>query len=285
MDTITISNLCKSIKGNEILRDINIEINGSVGLLGPNGAGKTTLMRILTTLIEPSSGSIRSNELDWINKMEVRRHIGYLPQHFSMYKNMNVVECLNHLALLKGIVKSKRIEIIESTLDEVNLLNVKSTKIKHLSGGMLRRVGIAQALLGDPQLLVIDEPTVGLDIEERVRFRRLLRKLGKDRNIVISTHIVEDIETTCDKICILKSGRVINFGTKTEMLNLVRDKVAEKIVPLEQMDYDSLKVISTKESGEDYIVRYFTVNGEDDNIVQPTLEDAYLYLIQDEDEV
>lgn len=285
MDTITISNLCKSIKGNEILRDINIEINGSVGLLGPNGAGKTTLMRILTTLIEPSSGSIRSNELDWINKMEVRRHIGYLPQHFSMYKNMNVVECLNHLALLKGIVKSKRIEIIESTLDEVNLLNVKSTKIKHLSGGMLRRVGIAQALLGDPQLLVIDEPTVGLDIEERVRFRRLLRKLGKDRNIVISTHIVEDIETTCDKICILKSGRVINFGTKTEMLNLVRDKVAEKIVPLEQMDYDSFKVISTKESGEDYIVRYFTVNGEDDNIVQPTLEDAYLYLIQDEDEV
>ncbi|MDQ0226525.1 ABC transporter ATP-binding protein [Metabacillus niabensis] len=285
MDPIILSNIDKSIKGKEILQNVNIKINGSVGLLGPNGAGKTTLMRILTTLIEPSSGSIRSGKLDWKNKMEVRPHIGYLPQHFSMYKNMTILDCLNHLALLKGIDKRNRNEMIQSTLNEVNLLNVKSKKIKQLSGGMLRRVGIAQALLGNPQLLVVDEPTVGLDIEERVRFRRLLRKLGKNRNIVISTHIVEDIETTCDKVCILKNGKVIKFGTKSELLSLVKGKVAERVYPIDQVDYDSLKIISTKESSEEYIVRYFITQDDDNYVVEPTLEDAYLYFTQEEDYV
>ncbi|MBM7602714.1 ABC-2 type transport system ATP-binding protein [Metabacillus crassostreae] len=285
MDTIVLSHIHKNIKGKEILKDVNLEIKGSIGLLGPNGAGKTTLMRILTTLIDPSSGTIRAGQLLWENKTEVREHIGYLPQHFSMYKNMTIMECLNHLALLKGIDKGIRQDVIHSTLEEVNLLNVQSNKIRQLSGGMLRRVGIAQALLGNPKLLVVDEPTVGLDIEERVRFRSLLRKLGKNRNIVISTHIVEDIETTCDQICILKNGKVIKFGTKTEILSLVRGKVAEKSFLLDQVDLDSLRVISTKESGDKYIVRYFTTKGEDEYIVEPSLEDAYLYFIQEEKEI
>ncbi|MDQ0232714.1 ATP-binding cassette domain-containing protein [Metabacillus malikii] len=285
METVVLSNISKKIKGKEIIKNVNIELNGSVGLLGPNGAGKTTLMRILTTLIKPSSGLIRAGELKWENKTEVRGHIGYLPQHFSMYKNMTVIECLNHIALLKDVDTGKRHNIIQSTLEEVNLVNVQSQKMKQLSGGMLRRVGIAQALIGNPKLLIIDEPTVGLDIEERVRFRSLLRRLGQNRNIVISTHIVEDIETTCDKICILKNGEVIKFGTKTEILDCVKGKVAEKSYLLEKVNLDSLRVISTKESEGEYIVRYFTTNDKEDNIVEPTLEDAYLFLIQEREEV
>ncbi|XQY90220.1 ABC transporter ATP-binding protein [Metabacillus sp. HB246100] len=283
MDTIVLSHINKNIKGKDILNDVNLEIKGSIGLLGPNGAGKTTLMRILTTLIDPSNGTINAGQLIWENKTEVRNHIGYLPQHFSMYKNITILECLNHLALLKGIDKKNRHKVIQSTLEEVNLLDVQSKKIKQLSGGMLRRVGIAQALLGNPKLLIVDEPTVGLDIEERVRFRSLLRKLGKNRNIVISTHIVEDIETTCDQICILKNGKVINFGTKSQILDLVRGKVAEKSYPLDQVDLDSLRVISAKESGEEYVVRYFTTQGEDEYLVEPTLEDAYLFFIKEEE--
>ena len=283
MEKILLTDINKTIKEQPILQHINLEIKGSIGLLGPNGAGKTTLMRILTTLIKPSSGTIRSEHLNWNDTEEVRKHIGYLPQSFSMYKNVTVKECLLHLAVLKGIEKQNRYKTIQSTVEEVNLQDVLNKKIKQLSGGMLRRLGIAQALLGNPQLLVVDEPTVGLDIEERVRFRRLLRKLGKDRHIVISTHIVEDIETTCDQICILKGGKILQTGTQSELIDLVRGKVAEETLSLDDVDLDSLRVISTKESGNQYKVRYFSTAGESENLVEPTLEDAYLYVIQEED--
>lgn len=283
MEKILLTDINKTIKKQPILQHINLEIKGSLGLLGPNGAGKTTLMRILTTLIEPSSGTIRSEHLNWKDTNEVRKHIGYLPQSFSMYKNITVKECLLQLAVLKGIEKQNRYNIIQSTVEEVNLQDVLDKKIKYLSGGMLRRLGIAQALLGNPQLLIVDEPTVGLDIEERVRFRKLLRKLGKNRHIVISTHIVEDIETTCDQICILKGGKILHTGTQSDLIDLVRGKVVEETLSLDDVNLDSLKVISTKESGNQYKVRYFSTAAEAENKVEPTLEDAYLYVIQEKD--
>jgi ABC-2 type transport system ATP-binding protein len=283
LDTIVLQNVSKKFKDKIALNNINIEIKGSFGLLGPNGAGKTTLMRILTTLIEASSGNIHAGSLDWDNRSEVRKHIGYLPQHFTMFKNVSVLECLNHLAVLKGIGKKERSKIIKEILEEVNLLDMSTHKIKHLSGGMLRRVGIAQTLLGDPKLLIVDEPTVGLDIEERVRFRNLLRKLGKSRNIVISTHIVEDIEATCDHICILKDGEVLEIGTKTSITSLVRGKVFEKLVNVEELDKVQDNVISTKQQGEKYLIRYFSLTEDEQNRTEPTLEDAYLYLTQRKD--
>ncbi|MEH7430134.1 ATP-binding cassette domain-containing protein, partial [Priestia megaterium] len=259
---------------------LTFDIQGSFGLLGPNGAGKTTLMRILTTLVPADSGEITMNdELSWNNQHVVRSYIGYLPQHFSLYKNVTVVECLLHLAVLKGIKKSKAKEEIDSLLQEVNLQEHKKKKIKQLSGGMLRRVGIAQALLGNPRLLIVDEPTVGLDIEERVRFRNLLRKLGVNRTILISTHIVEDIEMTCDYIGILKQGEIIFTGKKEELKALVAGKIKEELLTMDEADAIQDQVISLKQQEDKCLVRYFVENQEKQQAtVSPTIEDAYLYL-------
>ncbi|MDL4839494.1 ATP-binding cassette domain-containing protein [Aquibacillus rhizosphaerae] len=283
MEKIQLKNINKQMKRKDILQNINLDIHGSLGLLGPNGAGKTTLMKIITTLIQPDSGTIQSENLNWENTKEVRKNIGYLPQHFSMYKNITVRECLNHLGNLKGISMHNRSKDILTTAENVNLIDVLDTKIKNLSGGMLRRVGIAQAILGNPKLLIVDEPTVGLDIEERVRFRRLLRKLGRDRHIIISTHIVEDIETTCDSICILKDGKVLQTGSKSDLLDLVRGKVVEDMVDLNDTYLESLRLISTREAGNQYKIRYFSDSVNQNNIVEPALEDAYLYLMKEED--
>ncbi|AKP75736.1 putative ABC transporter ATP-binding protein YxlF [Priestia megaterium Q3] len=280
MERISLKEVNKSYQNKQILKKLTFDIQGSFGLLGPNGAGKTTLMRILTTLVPADSGEITMNdELSWNNQHVVRSYIGYLPQHFSLYKNVTVVECLLHLAVLKGIKKSKAKEEIDFLLQEVNLQEHKKKKIKQLSGGMLRRVGIAQALLGNPGLLIVDEPTVGLDIEERVRFRNLLRKLGVNRTILISTHIVEDIEMTCDYIGILKQGEIIFTGKKEELKALVAGKIKEELLTMDEADAIQDQVISLKQQEDKCLVRYFVENQEKQQAtVSPTIEDAYLYL-------
>ncbi|MDU9694055.1 ABC transporter ATP-binding protein [Priestia sp. SB1] len=280
MKQIYLKEINKTYKDKQVLQNLTFDIKGSFGLLGPNGAGKTTLMRILTTLVPADSGEILMDDaVSWNDPNTVRSYIGYLPQHFSLYKNMTVNECLLHLAILKGIKKSKAKEEISSLLQEVNLQEQKKKKIKQLSGGMLRRVGIAQALLGNPPFLIVDEPTVGLDIEERVRFRNLLRTIGKDRTILISTHIVEDVEMICDYIGILKQGKLIFVGRKEELKSLVEDKIKEEYLTLDEADAIQDRVISLKQENERCLVRYFVDEKiTEQTTISPTIEDAYLFL-------
>lgn len=277
MNIIEINGIQKTYKRKKALRNVTCTIQGTFGLLGPNGAGKTTLMRILATLINPDHGDIRFNdEVSWGNPSRIRQMIGYLPQHFSLYKQATVMECLFHLAVLKGIPKKQARAEIEKLLNDVNLVGQEKTKMKHLSGGMLRRVGIAQALLGDPPILIVDEPTVGLDIDERVRFRQLLRQVGKNRIVLISTHIVEDVEATCDHIGILKDGVMLFTGSKDELKDVVKGKVTEKIASSQEVDAMRDRIISITEQGEHYLVRYLDNQGL--HTTTPTIQDAYLFL-------
>lgn len=288
---IKIENVTKKFKKNIALNNINMNIKGTYGLLGPNGAGKTTLMRIIATLIKKDNGEIKYKDLDWNKSGEVRDIIGYLPQHFSMYKFISVYDCLEHIAFLKGIKTKKEIKtIIEELLVKLNLVEVKDKKIKELSGGMLRRVGIAQALIGNPPIIIIDEPTAGLDIEERVRFRDLLREIGENKIIIISTHIVDDIEYTCDNICILKKGQVLAEGSREEIVKIADNKIWE--VDLEKdKDKDKIEflkseasIISIKNIAENKNTFRFFSNKKFDlgqRKAIPNLEDSYLYLMEE----
>ncbi|MFB1050511.1 ABC transporter ATP-binding protein [Paraliobacillus sp. JSM ZJ581] len=288
MSVLKINNLTKKFSKKTILNEINLNITGTYGLLGPNGAGKTTLMRVIATIIEQNSGTITYGNLDWKNPNEVRKVIGYLPQHFSIYPTLSVYDCLNHLAILKGIKDAKKRNIeIDYLLAETNLVEAKHKKINQLSGGMLRRVGIAQALLGNPKILIIDEPTAGLDIEERVRFRSLLRKIGKDKIVIISTHIVEDLESVCDHLCVLKNGEILVDGTIQEVCHYAEGYVWETETTLENMK-ESTHIISQKSSqkGSDVFRILSAHQPVSDAIqVQPNLEDAYLYWIKGEGKI
>ncbi|MCL1699100.1 ATP-binding cassette domain-containing protein [Lysinibacillus sp. Bpr_S20] len=281
MKIIHVKNIQKRFNKELVLNDINFDIKGSFGLLGPNGAGKTTLIRILCSIIQPTNGEIYAdNQLNWKDSNAVKSNVGYLPQTFSFFKNASVYRVLEYIAKLKGISKSELTNEITQVLEGTNLMLQKDKKVKQLSGGMLRRLGIAQALLGNPNLLIVDEPTVGLDIEERVRFRQLLRKLGKDRIVLISSHIVEDIENTCDHICILKEGKVVVTGELNDLLASIDGKVKEVFLSSEQLNTLSNEIISIKELGSEYKVRYVPSNNSNlfqGTSVSPTLEDFYVY--------
>lgn len=284
MGSLVLNKINKSYNKKSVLKDVSLDIKGTYGLLGPNGAGKTTLMRIISTLLQKDSGSINYENLDWSNEENVRDIIGYLPQHFSMYPGIKVKDMLSHIAILKG-VKENRESIIDNLIEDLNLSEHSNKKIKELSGGMLRRVGIAQALLGEPKIIIIDEPTAGLDIEERVRFRELLRKIGKDRIIIISTHIVDDIEYTCQNIGVLKKGEVITSGSRSDILKFAEGKVFEIDVELHGEDYnyisENYKIVSNKNiDAKKVLIRYIANNKyKNSKEVNPSLEDSYLYLV------
>ncbi|MGL6185455.1 MAG: ATP-binding cassette domain-containing protein [Clostridium chrysemydis] len=284
MGSLVLNKINKSYNKKSVLKDVSLDIKGTYGLLGPNGAGKTTLMRIISTLLQKDSGSINYENLDWSNEENVRDIIGYLPQHFSMYPGIKVKDMLSHIAILKG-VKENRESIIDNLIEDLNLREHSNKKIKELSGGMLRRVGIAQALLGEPKIIIIDEPTAGLDIEERVRFRELLRKIGKDRIIIISTHIVDDIEYTCQNIGVLKKGEVITSGSRSDILKFAEGKVFEIDVELHGEDYnyisENYKIVSNKNiDAKKVLIRYIANNKyKNSKEVNPSLEDSYLYLV------
>jgi ABC-2 type transport system ATP-binding protein len=280
MNKVEIKNLKKNFGEKHVLKNISLDIKGSFGLLGPNGAGKTTLMRTLATLIPVEQGEIKYEKVKWDEQEKVRSLIGYLPQHFSAYRNLKVWEVLRHFAILKGILdKNIRNIELETILNQVNLWDQRNQKIKKLSGGMIRRVGIAQALLGNPKFLIIDEPTAGLDVEERARFRHLLRKISKDRIILISTHIVEDLETTCDQLAVLKEGNVLFEGTKKSFSDSIEGFVWElELEDLNSYQADEDFIISTKEYGDIYIMRFFSNNPPVNAVnVKPNIEDAYLF--------
>lgn len=293
MDTLKISNLSKSYGSVQALDNASFDINkGMYGLLGPNGAGKTTLMRTLTTLMPIEKGSISYGDILWDNENKIRKLIGYLPQHFSMYSNITVEEALKYIATLKNVKDSEIDSQIQFVLEKTNLLDEKNKKIKELSGGMVRRLGIAQAIIGDPKILIVDEPTTGLDPERRIAFRNLLNRLGRDRIIIISTHIVEDIEATCDQVCVLNKGKVLYNGTVSDMRNIVKNKIYECIMTQEKFYQlnDSIKLISSKTIDDNKVIVRFIESKDSSNINDKiqvenvTLEDAYLYLVGDKND-
>lgn len=218
-DEIVISHLCQSYGKKTVLDDVSFTIpRGMFGLLGRNGAGKSTLMKTMVTLLTPQSGEITVRGVPVSQTGRIREITGYLPQEFSLYPSMTVYEALDYLGLLSGMDKKRRRERIPQVLLQVNLSDRGRAKVKSLSGGMKRRLGIAQALLHDPQVILADEPTAGLDPEERVRFRELFRKLAKEKTVLLSTHIVGDIEEACENLAVLDGGRLCYAGTVARLL-------------------------------------------------------------------
>lgn len=251
--------------------------DGMYGLLGPNGAGKTTLMRIMASVLEPDTGEII---VDGKKSISLRAQIGYLPQRFSFYKYLTVYESLEHVAYMKNVEKHYIKDSVNQVLEAVNLDEKGKDRIGSLSGGMVRRLGIAQALLGNPRLLIIDEPTVGLDPEERARFKNLLAEICKNRTVLISTHIVEDVELICDNIIILNEGKIIVEKKCEQLLESVRGKIWE-IKTIEDVGNIAGGDIIKKEKKKDgYRYRVISENVPVKAVfVDPTLEDAYLYYI------
>lgn len=257
---------------------------GIVGLLGPNGAGKTTLLRLLSTYYAPDSGSINLDQLDWSkNTEEVRKMIGYMPQHLGTFPNLKACEYLEYMGLLRGLDIRGLNKRISDILREVNLEDRANDLIKSFSGGMRQRLGIAQAILHQPALLLVDEPTAGLDPEERIRFRSLLKRLGKDRIVILSTHITEDVAMTCDQILLMQSGRIEQYPSTEEVISLAEGKVWD--LETDESTYERLRegtdflVTQLLKSGKDRVnVRFIAfepVNPEAEP-ASPTLEEGYM---------
>ncbi|MBD5465205.1 MAG: ABC transporter ATP-binding protein [Lachnospiraceae bacterium] len=291
MDTeIRLEHVSKSYGKKQALKDVSLQIHqGMFGLLGRNGAGKTTLMKVLATLLNASGGEISVCGIPISQRKKIREITGYLPQDFSMYGNMNAYEAMDYLGVLSGLDREERKERIPKLLEQVNLQNNHSTKVKAMSGGMRRRLGIAQAILHEPKVLIVDEPTAGLDPEERVRFRNLLCEIARDRIVILSTHIVGDIEATCEKIAVLDEGSLIYQGTVSELLKEAEGKIYT--AEISKVELDELKknhvVTGMLTSGTKAIVR-FIGNPEEAlritgaTLSEPNMEDAYLYLMKEQ---
>ncbi|MHC5248436.1 ABC transporter ATP-binding protein [Enterococcus sp. LJL90] len=273
----------------QVLFDINLTIQkGMYGLLGRNGAGKSTLMKSLVTLLPVKSGSIEMAGVSSHEYQKIRSMIGYLPQDFSMYGNMTVFEAMDYLAVLAGLKGHARKTRITELLEQVNLSANYKTKVKAMSGGMKRRLGIAQALLNQPQIIIVDEPTAGLDPEERLRFRNLLSEISEERIVLLSTHIASDIEATADHLAIMDQGRIIFSGELMELLMLTEGNIYEVLLPRTETEEvkRQVKVISLHVEGTSTRIRFIgnptaTVMQHPLVVkVQPTLEDAYLYCLE-----
>lgn len=264
------------------LHDVSLRLGpGVVGLLGPNGAGKTTLMNILTTITRASSGRVLWNGIDIAEEPDaLRRVLGYLPQDFGVYPHLNATEFLHYMAAVKGLDKQTAQTRIDSLLEVVGLTAVAKRPLGSYSGGMKQRIGIAQALLNDPQLLIVDEPTVGLDPEERNRFRQLIADLAGDRIIILSTHIVGDIEASATEIAILSQGRLRQHTTPEALLQAVEGRVWEWVVPAAELPQARQRhlVSSAIRRSDGVHVRLVAAQppAADAHSVLPTLEDAYL---------
>jgi ABC-type multidrug transport system ATPase subunit len=232
---LSIQNLTKTYaNGVTALNDVSLEIGkGMFGLLGPNGAGKSTLMKIVATLLEPTSGSVQFGDIDVLKEPDaLRRRLGYLPQEFGVYPRITPPELLHHMAILKGIMnKNERTELINALLERVNLFQHRKKYISSFSGGMKQRIGIAQALLGSPQLLIVDEPTAGLDPGERNRFYNLLADIGDEVAVILSTHIVEDVYELCNNMAIIDKGKLLFSGAPKDAIDQLNGKIWEKAIP------------------------------------------------------
>ena len=286
---LSIKNVSKTYSNNvEALKDVTLEVaNGMFGLLGPNGAGKSTLMRTIAGLQELDSGSITVGDIDVSkHKHELRKVLGYLPQEFGLYPKVNALELFDHLATMKGITDSKeRGELTKSLLSQTNLWKYRNRKLGTFSGGMKQRFGIAQALIGEPKLIIVDEPTAGLDPTERNRFHNLLSAIGENVIVILSTHIVEDVSDLCSKMAIIKDGKVKLVG---EPLTLVKDLKAHVWTGLvTKKDFKNVKndhqVISSKLSMGKVQIRVLSDQKPIDGFkqVDPEIEDLYFATINE----
>ena len=285
---IRISNLTKIYRRGAVpaLDDVTLTIpHGTFGLLGPNGAGKTTLIKILSTQMDASSGNVTMDEFDLTkDRTEIRRRLGYLPQHFGTYPQLTAWEFLDYMAVLGGLHKrSSRLNRVEEALNEVGLYEARNRRSGTFSGGMMRRLGIAQTILTDPEFLIVDEPTVGLDPEERIRFRGILGRLSSDRAILISTHIVGDISSTCEDLAVLDTGQLIFRGSPGELISKADGKTWE--VQVDDSGFETLsrvfRVVTVNVEGDQMRLR-MVGDGEppaDAEAVAPNLEDAYVYFV------
>lgn len=280
---VKVEGLTRTFKNVTALDDVTFSIRpGMIGLLGPNGAGKTTLMRILTTVLAPTAGTVNVGPYSIRRHPdEIRRLLGYLPQNFGMYHKLTARENLDYFGCLRGLTDGrKRRRRVDEVLEQVGLTAEAGRRVGGFSGGMMRRLGIAQALLTKPRLLVVDEPTAGLDPEERVRFRDLIAGFARDRIVILSTHIVIDVEDVCDQLAVLAGGRLLFSGPPERLLDRISDQVWE--VQLEDEDLDELRrrhrVLTSRRRGHRILARVFSdhppVPGA--QRVHPSLEDAYL---------
>jgi ABC-type multidrug transport system ATPase subunit len=286
--SLNIRHVYKQYRGNNTpaLTDFSLNLEpGILGLLGPNGAGKSTLMRIIATITKPSQGTILWNGDDICKNPDIiRKELGYLPQDFGVYPNLDADEFLLYMAALKGVKRKAAEERIDDLLAFVNLLEARRRPLGEYSGGMKQRIGVAQALLNDPRILIVDEPTVGLDPEGRVRFRHLLAELARDRVVILSTHIVSDVEATANEIAIINRGQLVTLSPSEELLRVVEGKVWDWVIssfdlPIVRQRYLLSSVIHRDDGLH---VRVVTDEKPDQGAQQaltPTLEEAYLYCI------
>jgi len=283
MYNIEIKNITKRYKNGVVALDdvcFNVK-NGVFGLLGHNGAGKTTLMKALVTILKPDCGSIKVCGYDVQSQGdEVRKRIGYLPQELSMYPSLSVFDFVNYMAEIKGVYDKNQ---VNNALQQVEMLEFSKRKIGQLSGGMKRRVGIAQALVGNPKILILDEPTAGLDPEERVRFRGILSRFAKDnKTVILSTHIIEDVYQVCEELAVLRNGRLFFAGAPADLMKHVEGSIKIIKINHENQLIDIQKqavVISTTYDSRGMTVRIMdkAMNFPDAECVSATLEDAYVY--------
>jgi ABC-2 type transport system ATP-binding protein len=268
--------------GTKALDNCSLQIpKGMFGLLGPNGAGKSTLMRCIATLQTPSAGTIQFGDIDVIKQPEqLRKVLGYLPQDFGVYPRVSAWDLLDHLAVLKGITNSSdRKQRLEALLHQVNLWNVRKKAVAGFSGGMRQRFGIAQALLGSPQLIIVDEPTAGLDPEERNRFNNLLAEISDTVVVILSTHIVDDVTDLCSRMAIMVDGVIVQHGNPGDLIKSIEGKVWRKVIPRVSLeDYRrSVNVISSRLSGGNTLIHVFAEQSPEQGFeaAMPSLEDVY----------
>jgi ABC-2 type transport system ATP-binding protein len=295
-EMLAIRELKKTYPGGvQALKGITIEIPaGMFGLLGPNGAGKTTLMKIAATLLEPDSGEVKLDGVDLIaDKKAARRMLGYLPQEFGLYPSLTAEQTLDYLAKLKGVMDDReRKSLLDALFERVNLEQARKQKVGGFSGGMRQRLGIAQALIGGPHLIIVDEPTAGLDPEERVRFHNLLSEIAGEKTIVIlSTHIVADVSNLCSRMAIMREGSIIASSTPQDALTHLAGSIWEAALSQEQvaaLKKTQLRIISTQVFDGKVRVRVFAQGmkpGEEFNTATPTLEDYYFTLASRQERV
>ena len=288
---LIIDNLTKTYSNKvKALDKINLKIGkGMFGLLGPNGAGKSTLMRTIATLQAPDSGSIVFNDIDVLqDQLSLRKILGYLPQSFGVYPKMSAQELLNYFALLKGIsIKKERDELVNELLDITNLQDVKKKNVDGYSGGMKQRFGIAQLLLNNPKLIIVDEPTAGLDPAERQRFLNVLREVGTNSTVIFSTHIVDDVKELCNDMAILNGGRILKHIKPADATKEIKNKIWTKIVKRDDLDKaeSDYNILSSNYNVDNSLtIRVYSQKKPDKDFVKatPQLDDVYFIALKDD---
>jgi ABC-2 type transport system ATP-binding protein len=289
MNTLTIKGLKKTYSnGVRAINDVSLEVkNGMFGLLGPNGAGKSSIMRTIAALQKPDEGSIEFNGIDIVNDpLHIRRNLGYLPQEFGVYPRISAYILLDHIAVLKGVAdKAQRKRQVMCVLEQTNLQQHRYKSVDSYSGGMRQRFGIAQALLGDPRIIIVDEPTAGLDPEERNRFNNLLSEIGEQVIVILSTHIVEDVKDLCTDMAVIADGSVLTKGHPAELLKKLENKIWLRTIDKSALDYYRTRhrVISSRLNGGKLNIRVLNSGSPDEGFepVPAELEDIYFSTLSD----